>query len=251
MNRTESHFQCFCFIQGSLCLYGSVVLPWWGHVACQAQWEYTKAEGDWRLRWQVSCLITVWKPSELSKRLPVLEFSVRTSPQLSSGQILNRKSGYFCCPLFLFLHQPNGRAALLHGEVERSDEKVPPHCAALPRAVPGTVWRLGSQWHHPGSRACQCVQDWASLARLSLETSLSLLQNMYVCPEEESVLMSSFVSTLSALSVKQGKHHTARGRSPGIITACRCGNNAHEINVWLLKWTKRRSLTSERWGWTG
>uniref|UniRef100_A0A671YR64 NCK associated protein 1 like n=1 Tax=Sparus aurata TaxID=8175 RepID=A0A671YR64_SPAAU len=29
------------------------------------------------------------------------------------------------------------------------------------------------------------------------------LQNMYVCPEEESVLMSSFVSTLSALSIKQ------------------------------------------------
>uniref|UniRef100_A0A8D3E9V0 Nck-associated protein 1-like n=1 Tax=Scophthalmus maximus TaxID=52904 RepID=A0A8D3E9V0_SCOMX len=29
------------------------------------------------------------------------------------------------------------------------------------------------------------------------------IQNMYVCPEEESVLMSSFVSSLSALSVKQ------------------------------------------------
>ncbi|XP_029006069.1 nck-associated protein 1-like [Betta splendens] len=29
------------------------------------------------------------------------------------------------------------------------------------------------------------------------------IQNMFVCPEEESVLMSSFVSTLSALSVKQ------------------------------------------------
>uniref|UniRef100_A0A3Q4GMY8 NCK associated protein 1 like n=1 Tax=Neolamprologus brichardi TaxID=32507 RepID=A0A3Q4GMY8_NEOBR len=29
------------------------------------------------------------------------------------------------------------------------------------------------------------------------------IQNMYVCPEEESVLMSSFVSTLSGLSVKQ------------------------------------------------
>ncbi|XP_038149173.1 nck-associated protein 1-like [Cyprinodon tularosa] len=29
------------------------------------------------------------------------------------------------------------------------------------------------------------------------------IQNMYVCPEEESVLMSSFVSTLSALSIKQ------------------------------------------------
>uniref|UniRef100_A0A672YG45 NCK associated protein 1 like n=1 Tax=Sphaeramia orbicularis TaxID=375764 RepID=A0A672YG45_9TELE len=30
------------------------------------------------------------------------------------------------------------------------------------------------------------------------------IQNMYVCPEEESVLLSSFVSTLSTLSVKQG-----------------------------------------------
>ncbi|XP_049894986.1 nck-associated protein 1-like [Epinephelus moara] len=29
------------------------------------------------------------------------------------------------------------------------------------------------------------------------------IQNMYVCPEEESVLMTSFVSTLSALSIKQ------------------------------------------------
>ncbi|XP_070700831.1 nck-associated protein 1-like [Pempheris klunzingeri] len=29
------------------------------------------------------------------------------------------------------------------------------------------------------------------------------IQNMYVCPEEESVLLSSFISTLSALSVKQ------------------------------------------------
>ncbi|KAK7915561.1 hypothetical protein WMY93_011322 [Mugilogobius chulae] len=29
------------------------------------------------------------------------------------------------------------------------------------------------------------------------------IQNMYVCPEEESILMSSFVSTLSALSIKQ------------------------------------------------
>ncbi|XP_062271347.1 nck-associated protein 1-like [Scomber scombrus] len=29
------------------------------------------------------------------------------------------------------------------------------------------------------------------------------IQNMYVCPEEESVLLSSFVSTLSALSIKQ------------------------------------------------
>uniref|UniRef100_A0A3B4UXM3 NCK associated protein 1 like n=1 Tax=Seriola dumerili TaxID=41447 RepID=A0A3B4UXM3_SERDU len=32
------------------------------------------------------------------------------------------------------------------------------------------------------------------------------IQNMYVCPEEESVLLSSFVSTLSTLSVKQGNH---------------------------------------------
>uniref|UniRef100_A0AAZ3SE00 Nck-associated protein 1-like n=1 Tax=Oncorhynchus tshawytscha TaxID=74940 RepID=A0AAZ3SE00_ONCTS len=33
------------------------------------------------------------------------------------------------------------------------------------------------------------------------------MQNMYVCPEEESVLMTSFVSTLSALTIKQGKQN--------------------------------------------
>lgn len=38
-----------------------------------------------------------------------------------------------------FFQQPNGRAALLHGEAEKPDEKVPPHRPALPRAVPGTV----------------------------------------------------------------------------------------------------------------
>lgn len=42
----------------------------------------------------------------------------------------------------------------------------------------------------------------------NLETLFPLLQSIYVCPEEESVLMSSFVSTLSALSVKQGNHNT-------------------------------------------
>ena len=33
---------------------------------------------------------------------------------------------------------------------------------------------------------------------------LDHVKNMYVCPEEESILTSSFVSTLSALSIKQG-----------------------------------------------
>lgn len=40
------------------------------------------------------------------------------------------------------------------------------------------------------------------------EDLFSPLQNMCVCPEEESVLMSSFVSTLSALSIKQGDYQT-------------------------------------------
>lgn len=47
-----------------------------------------------------------------------------------------------------------------------------------------------------------------SVCSANIETLFSLLQSIYVCPEEESVLMSSFVSTLSALSVKQGNHHT-------------------------------------------
>uniref|UniRef100_A0A673WN97 NCK associated protein 1 like n=1 Tax=Salmo trutta TaxID=8032 RepID=A0A673WN97_SALTR len=40
--------------------------------------------------------------------------------------------------------------------------------------------------------------------------------NMYVCPEEESVLMTSFVSTLSALTIKQGKQnaYTSVSKAP-------------------------------------
>nr|XP_019952062.1 PREDICTED: nck-associated protein 1-like isoform X1 [Paralichthys olivaceus] len=41
------------------------------------------------------------------------------------------------------------------------------------------------------------------LARFDALVLNDTIQNMYVCPEEESVLMSSFVSTLSALSVTQ------------------------------------------------
>ncbi|KAM9859039.1 nck-associated protein 1-like [Aulostomus maculatus] len=44
------------------------------------------------------------------------------------------------------------------------------------------------------------VQYLAQFDALALNDTI---QNMYVCPEEESVLLSSFVSTLSALSVKQ------------------------------------------------
>uniref|UniRef100_A0A673WF52 NCK associated protein 1 like n=1 Tax=Salmo trutta TaxID=8032 RepID=A0A673WF52_SALTR len=42
------------------------------------------------------------------------------------------------------------------------------------------------------------------------------MQNMYVCPEEESVLMTSFVSTLSALTIKQGKQnaYTSVSKAP-------------------------------------
>lgn len=45
------------------------------------------------------------------------------------------------------------------------------------------------------------------ISNISDDSFLSL-QNMYVCPEEESVLLSSIVSTLSALSIKQGNTHT-------------------------------------------
>lgn len=156
---TESNFQCFCFVQGSLCLHGSVVLPWRGHVARQAQWEYTKAEGDWRLRWQVS--FEKKRKKELCENFPNCQnASLFWNPACSvhppSCHLDRFWTGSLVIsvvPSSLFLHQPNGRAALLHGEVERSDEKVPPHSSALPRAVPGAVWRLGSQRHHPGSRA--------------------------------------------------------------------------------------------------
>lgn len=32
-----------------------------------------------------------------------------------------------------------------------------------------------------------------------------ILQNLSVCPEDESIIMSSFVNTMTSLSVKQGK----------------------------------------------
>lgn len=46
------------------------------------------------------------------------------------------------------------------------------------------------------------LYQWSNSTSISLCPPLP--QNMFVCPEEESVLLSSFVSTLSALSVKQG-----------------------------------------------
>lgn len=42
----------------------------------------------------------------------------------------------------------------------------------------------------------------ASCQRVSVLVLLLSFQGMYVCPEEESILMSSFVSTLSAMSLK-------------------------------------------------
>lgn len=52
---------------------------------------------------------------------------------------------------------------------------------------------------------CHIVQRYhvQYLAQFDALVLNDTIQNMYVCPEEESVLMSSFVSTLSALSVKQ------------------------------------------------
>lgn len=39
--------------QGPVCLHGSVIFPWWGPVARQTLWEYTKDKDTWGLRWQV------------------------------------------------------------------------------------------------------------------------------------------------------------------------------------------------------
>lgn len=59
--------------------------------------------------------------------------------------------------------------------------------------------------HNSSVCVCTCI-SCGKHADCPKTTFLSSLQNIYVCPEEESVLMSSFVSTLSALSVKQGDH---------------------------------------------
>uniref|UniRef100_A0A7N9B0A5 NCK associated protein 1 like n=1 Tax=Mastacembelus armatus TaxID=205130 RepID=A0A7N9B0A5_9TELE len=50
------------------------------------------------------------------------------------------------------------------------------------------------------------VQYLAQFDALVLNDTIQVL-SIYVCPEEESVLMTSFVSTLSGLSVKQGDHN--------------------------------------------
>lgn len=43
-------------------------------------------------------------------------------------------------------------------------------------------------------------------------------QNLSVCPEEESIILSSFVSSLSALSVKGGREHVPATRPGGLGT---------------------------------
>uniref|UniRef100_A0A3Q1CLI1 NCK associated protein 1 like n=1 Tax=Amphiprion ocellaris TaxID=80972 RepID=A0A3Q1CLI1_AMPOC len=55
--------------------------------------------------------------------------------------------------------------------------------------------------HHPSF--FENKNNDANCICYSQSNHLYSLQNMYVCPEEESVLMTSFVSTLSALSIKQ------------------------------------------------
>lgn len=46
---------------------------------------------------------------------------------------------------FCFVSQSDGRAAVPHGEVKTSDDKVQACCSTLPRPVPGPVRCLGSQ----------------------------------------------------------------------------------------------------------
>lgn len=72
---------------------------------------------------------------------------------------------------------------------------------------------------------------------------------MYVCPEEESVLMSSFVSTLSGLSIKQGDHNKMLSITYAEQNTEYISNNT----AWhfALQWKTKRSLISERSDWTG
>ncbi len=57
----------------------------------------------------------------------------------------------FCVNLLFWFFQSDGRAAVLHGEVKRSNEKIQQCTSALSCPVPGTVWCHGSQWHHTGT----------------------------------------------------------------------------------------------------
>lgn len=162
-----------------------------------------------------------------------------------------------------FFHQPNGRAALLHGEAENPDEKVPPHSPALPRAVPGTVWRPGPQWHHPGKpctarsarlglRMHVMSRAGPSLAGLSLETFSFHFCRTCMCVRKRSQCWWARLSP-PCLRCRSNKVNTTQhgGRSPGTITACQCGQYEHKINFLILKWMTKRSLTSEGWDWTG
>ena len=51
---------------------------------------------------------------------------------------------------------------------------------------------------------CIGVSNHLSHLSRSRSRSLSLSQNLSVCPEDESIIMSSFVNTMTSLSVKQG-----------------------------------------------
>lgn len=65
-------------------------------------------------------------------------------------------------------------------------------------------WAGSSSFHLP-----RCLSLWLYFppcGPASTDCDLLLFfQNLTVCPEEESVIMSSFVSTLSSLNLKQGK----------------------------------------------
>lgn len=45
--------RCQSNLPGTICVYGTVVFPRWGPVACQALWEYAKDKNTRGLHWQV------------------------------------------------------------------------------------------------------------------------------------------------------------------------------------------------------
>lgn len=93
-----------------------------------------------------------------------------------------------------------------------------------------------------------------------------ILQNLSVCPEDESIIMSSFVNTMTSLSVKQGKTllNGRSGEIPGRVVIFAVAL-AVLIVVQLLiikvtkilsvicvfQWRMEKCLTSEAWDWIG
>lgn len=79
---------------------------------------------------------------------------------------------------------------------------------------------------------------------------LSVPQNLSVCPEDESIIMSSFVNTMTSLSVKQGEGFALD--AIGFVQIGTIGINRERQPVFLppppmfvLQWRTERCLTSE------